>query len=1118
MKSLDEIEGFCDSIGQKPSRKLFKGYRKGFVIFAGSFTVAFLFFSIVLLPFYSRESELVEGDGFVADVLGDEDNPAFDYWYAPDNSFGMKEFKSVNWTTFKNLFRNNFQVSLEYRITDTWIENNDYLDVSFDWQDEGYWKINLTFIKPPSPELDVRFTVAMNRAVLDYVERAGQYEYWINYTANETDVYNVFFNWSDLMSVPGLIFNHGVLDDLFWFRFRKDDVPANGETVEYVFDPTFGGLKSGNELSMTTGSYNYLRGDYDAPASNGYADSISVEFSTLGGVNRPFECALYEYVDYSSNYAGDLLGVTESKTVTSTGVWTFNFSDPKPSITASTNYYYCVRPDGDFTGQTIKVDGAGSGSGIYIRNANEVPFSDPLTGDDSLVYDLSAYVTYSLGNKAPVFSNPSPSMAVLNESVGVVTCNVTVSDPDGDNMNISFLTSTDNSSFTHQQFNASVNNGSVEFDYTVSDYQTVHYWKITADDGSGNNESFVVDFETTPYRTLFFNDTFPNENYVDSNNNMTFEAGWENFTIGSVAVYSSSGDFNDGSEDQLFSSEDGFVHDVSDDEGWYYGANTPSGSTGADSPYEGTRMLYIESSAGHYQYSNFVDFPITLTPTTNVTIEFQYYMYGLFTKYLSVELVDSGGVTIGSMWNLSGQQQTAGNQDWRMGICGIDDLGSYSGNYDIRFHGRTADADYRGDICIDWIFINQTNASSNDAWILSDEIFLPNEGYSWDTFDAWVNDTVSCSFALVDPNDQSYNITSGLTGNGDDISSVTNTSVMIFGNFSDDSVSMQSWNISWSEEGGGEPEASMVWGLNFSWNFSFSNSSRVFINMNQFNFSFSNTSRVFNNVNQFNFSFSNTSRAFTNTGLFNFSFSNSSRVFNLVNSFNFSFSNSSKSWGLPFSFNFSFSNGSRVFTNMGQFNFSFSNTSRMFYNMGQYNFSFSNSSKVFNNVEQFNFSFSNSSRIFNNVNQFNFSFSNTSGVAQITISNVYPSNNSYNIALQPYLIATFNSSGGNLLNVTWYYNGSSLGVDSNQNNGTLTELMYEATGRATSYLWEVKVNDGEGNWFNRSYVFTTEGYSAGFAGGSGSGINSVYGLIGIIGIVGLLALLYKRKKENDFEE
>jgi hypothetical protein len=140
----------------------------------------------------------------------------------------------------------------------------------------------------------------------------------------------------------------------------------------------------------------------------------------------------------------------------------------------------------------------------------------------------------------------------------------------------------------------------------------------------------------------------------------------------------------------------------------------------------------------------------------------------------------------------------------------------------------------------------------------------------------------------------------------------------------------------------------------------------------------------------------------------------------------------------------------------------------------------------------------------------------------ITISNIYPGNNSYSIPLQPVLYATINSSSECIMNISWYYGPSLgscnvlLGNETNITNGTYSRLNYNASSRATYYYWRLQADDGEA-WINETYSFKTEGYVNMASGGNNQSI--VYGAIGLLGILGLLGLfLSKRKVKNKNEQ
>ena len=404
-----------------------------------------------------------------------------------------------------------------------------------------------------------------------------------------------------------------------------------------------------------------------------------------------------------------------------------------------------------------------------------------------------------------IISNEGPSSGSFNASISP-TCNVTVEDIKGRTMDVSFYTSSDNVSFTHQQTNTSVNNGSYEFVYSGATlYQTTYYWKVTAENSDGFNiSSDGYEFETTPYRSLYFNDTFPNENWIDSSHNMTFEAGWENFT------YSSSSSGN------LHYSVGAGVNDAHEGDG---GAGYSRTLTYC--------LCYADSSAGSRYNGGFVFTGVEVPQGATIDSAAMYFEPYNHDSYddpnvdIYAEDEDSANnfddeedvtsrtrTTASVSWvdsNIRGSfvytpdikspiQEVINRGGWSSGnnLCILVD-GKSTESPDLIIYsyelGATHDAE---------LFVNYTLSSIKDnGWIMSEPIF--KQGDNWDKFYADANDTSSCSFALVDPDDKDYNITSGLVGNGDDISSVTNASVCIYGNFSDASVTLRSWNITWAD-------------------------------------------------------------------------------------------------------------------------------------------------------------------------------------------------------------------------------------------------------------------------------------------------------------------------------
>lgn len=163
---------------------------------------------------------------------------------------------------------------------------------------------------------------------------------------------------------------------------------------------TFGNTTPTN--SETAVINNYIRGYWGEAANSGTADNITVYLSTNGATSYKVKCALYAYVDYSSNYAGDFIQETEEKTITKAGVedgwWeVFNFSS-KPSISTSTKYYIAITGSYQSGAGNVylrRVWTSGVNKAVY-ENTGVYGFENPWSGESASVdYHYSIYCCYS---------------------------------------------------------------------------------------------------------------------------------------------------------------------------------------------------------------------------------------------------------------------------------------------------------------------------------------------------------------------------------------------------------------------------------------------------------------------------------------------------------------------------------------------------------------------------------------------------------------------------------------------------------------------------------------------------------------------------------------------------
>lgn len=474
-----------------------------------------LIVTITLVPIYGGRNGLDIIQDFSTDtvddvdvvVVGDEpplEPEAYHYWYAPPNSFGIQETKTVNWSYFKQLFLAHTDWMLEYKRYEysEWTDGLDYLTIERTWNDTGFWKFNL-ILDVPVNIYSARFTFGIDLPCLQYVEREG-YEVWINYTANATEIYSCMFNWSDIANIPGIIITKGKTDDMFWFRFRRDDIPAG----HYEFDPTFGDTDTDATINMP--SY-YCRGLQASPATDGTATSITFSISSGGSSGEKVKGVLYD------DDASDVLAITAEIGGTD-GVHTVDFITPVAIFSANT-YHIAVITGAANLDIHYSIDG---GSFVRIFD-NSIDFEtgalpSPYIGDtDARGY---LYCTYSEGapeNTAPTITGEIPA----NQSTGISVLpalNVTVDDADDDWLNVTCL-SNSSSDWIWFARNSSIDGATlplsiVQTNSNFSTELTKYWWSINVSDGTTwTNETYH--FTTASNATWQNIDTTVNGSYYN---------------------------------------------------------------------------------------------------------------------------------------------------------------------------------------------------------------------------------------------------------------------------------------------------------------------------------------------------------------------------------------------------------------------------------------------------------------------------------------------------------------------------------------------------------------------------------------------------------------------------
>jgi len=405
--------------------------KKYLYIGISGFILSFVITLIMFFPLFNNKSGLdvitdfFNGNEKIVKKLGDEppDVPMpylYEHFIPPSNSFGIGEhtIKKVNWSFFWSKFRDNSRWNMEgwHPIQEEWVDNyqgndlDNYLNISkIRSGDNSSEKITLNFTSPYTTKY--RFTFGIDARVLQYVNKTDKMEYKLVYPINGTDDnYTVFFNWSDLIPMLDnntIRVNHGLKNingrDVFWFRIITNVDLQQGNS--YDLDPTFG--------YTVTGTFTGLINDYSdadtrgiyALVSNGdgIVDNITVNFAQYADGPFNIRCALYQYVDYTVHYAGDLIKTTEVVSVNGNGNFVFPFNATKPSVTNNTNYYLLVMPTQNYrdSNDRLNIVAQNSGNkGVYDISRNG-DFPANFFGESASTYTYHIYASYTVGGEPP---------------------------------------------------------------------------------------------------------------------------------------------------------------------------------------------------------------------------------------------------------------------------------------------------------------------------------------------------------------------------------------------------------------------------------------------------------------------------------------------------------------------------------------------------------------------------------------------------------------------------------------------------------------------------------------------------------------------------------------------
>lgn len=340
----------------------------------------------------------------------DEQISPFLYFYPPSNSFGMSSYKTVNPVFLKQLLKDNINWNLEYErySYSDWVEGNEYLDIDLKWVNDSFYKIMLNF-SCPVDVYHVRFTMDFSVNVLDYIEKNDN-EVWFNYSTSD-GIINLLFNYTDLKSISGLYFEKGIVNDWFFFRFGRYNIPSGF----YSFDPIFGCIDASGFSASSHRDPDDLSGGIFTLSETGTAVNISlyVREYTAG---YPCYVACLIYDDSDKSFVARTNPVLIDSTTPSWVLFTF----AEGICLQAGDYILAFHVDGNDgnTGVYYYVDFTpGSGRRILDNDCGSFYPNYPFvfTNDSYNTYEVAINCGYTVGCGEPCTSNCTISDLELND-------------------------------------------------------------------------------------------------------------------------------------------------------------------------------------------------------------------------------------------------------------------------------------------------------------------------------------------------------------------------------------------------------------------------------------------------------------------------------------------------------------------------------------------------------------------------------------------------------------------------------------------------------------------------------------------------------------------------------
>jgi hypothetical protein len=324
----------------------------------------------------------------------------YHYFYAPENSFGISSWKSVNWSYFWSFFENNTYYKCAYfnKTSGGWTDCSDYLSIGINRSDNNtFEKHNISIIDAPvTGKYRWTYWIATDTTDLTNVSDSPQVNLSIP-IPNSNESYHVFWNWSDISNNSDLDFDWGLHENIsgknyFYFTVTTTGLTINqGETVS--FDPTYGSTYSGIDLII----------------ANDYQNGLKITTTTAGTFTKI--TAKLKTFDFDSNAkamlyssSGSLLRASSEVALDQSTIKPYDFDIKDYSFSNSETYYITAFSDG-----FVYSAWSSSGTETGVRERDEYDDgaeSSVIWDTEDTSADAYIYITYTESDTDPPTPNP----------------------------------------------------------------------------------------------------------------------------------------------------------------------------------------------------------------------------------------------------------------------------------------------------------------------------------------------------------------------------------------------------------------------------------------------------------------------------------------------------------------------------------------------------------------------------------------------------------------------------------------------------------------------------------------------------------------------------------------